>query len=35
MNNVEMYLTYKAVDLYSSDKEGYADAKLYTDLSLG
>jgi hypothetical protein len=30
-----MYLAYKAVDLYSSDKKGYADAELYTDLSLG
>jgi hypothetical protein len=35
MNDVEMYLAYKAVDLYSSDRGGYADAELYTDLSLG
>jgi hypothetical protein len=35
MNNVEMYLAYKAVDLDSSDREGYADAELYADLSLG
>jgi hypothetical protein len=30
-----MYLAYKAVDLYSSDREGYVNAELYTDLSLG
>jgi hypothetical protein len=30
-----MYFSYKAVDLYSSDKEGYANTKLYTNLSLG
>jgi hypothetical protein len=35
MNNVEMYLAYKAVNLYSSDRGGYADAELYTDLSFG
>jgi hypothetical protein len=35
MNNVEIYLVYKAVDLYSSDREGYADAELYTDLFFG
>jgi hypothetical protein len=32
---MEMYLAYKAVNLNSSDKEGYADAELYTDLSFG
>jgi hypothetical protein len=35
VNNIEIYLAYKAVDLDSSDKEGYADAELYTDLSFG
>ena len=35
MDNVEMYFAYKAVDLDSSDRGGYADAELYTDLSLG
>jgi hypothetical protein len=27
-----MYFAYKTVDFYSSDKEGYANAELYTDL---
>jgi hypothetical protein len=35
MNDVEIYLAYKAVNLDSSDREGYADAELYTNLSLG
>jgi hypothetical protein len=35
VNDVEMYLAYKAVNLYSSNREGYADTELYTDLSLG
>jgi hypothetical protein len=30
-----MYFAYKAVNLYSFDKKGYANAKLYTDLSFG
>jgi hypothetical protein len=30
-----MYLAYKTVDLDSSNREGYADAKLYTDLFFG
>jgi hypothetical protein len=35
MNDVEMYLAYRAVDLDSSDRGGHADAELYADLSLG
>jgi hypothetical protein len=35
MDDMEMYFAYKAVDLNSSDGGGYADAELYTDLSLG
>jgi hypothetical protein len=29
-----MYLSYKTVNLYSSNKKGYTNAKLYTDLFL-
>jgi hypothetical protein len=29
-----MYFAYKTVNLYSSNKEDYANAELYTNLSL-
>ena len=32
---MKLYFAYKAVDLNGFNKGGYANAKLYTDLSFG